>query len=125
MQGDYTLSIDVTHQFAKHTWHVDVTLPRLFDLWEQLTNDSRGAGDFDTLIDLRAVHVALTPDEVRQLGNGSKRHAASRRAIVTGNDHDFGMMRMLELVASFGPRHYAVFHSIEDACLWLGNPGCS
>src|SRR5437763_13962349 len=116
MNGDYTLSIDVEHRFARHTWHVDVTLPRLFDLWEQLANDPHGAGDFDTLIDLRAVHVALTPDDVRQLADGSKRHADSRRAIVTANDHDYGMMRMLELQASFGPRHYAVFRTIGDGC---------
>jgi hypothetical protein len=93
-------------------------------LWEQLASDEPGAGDFDTLIDLRTVHVALTPDELRLLADGSKRHADSRRAIVTANDHDFGLMRMLELAAAIGPRHYAVFRSIEDACVWLGNPGC-
>ena len=120
----YTLDIDVAHRFIRLTWHAPVTAEALLALWTDLAADSRGLAEFDTLIDLRATTVALSASDVVMLANVAKRQPPSQRAVVTPNDADFGVMRMLELLAEPGPRGYAVFRTIDEACVWLGNAAC-
>ena len=124
MSAGYDLHIDVAHRFIRQTWHEPVTAEALVALWQELAADERGLAEFDTLIDLRATTVALSTSDVIMLANLAKRQPPSQRAVVTTNDADFGVMRMLEMRAEPGPRGYGVFRSIEEACLWLGNPAC-
>lgn len=121
---DYTLDVDVEHRFARLTWNAPISERALLALWKGLAADERGVAAFDTLIDLRAVAVRLTFEEVRRLADAARRQPPSRRAIVTGADADFGLMRMLELMSEPGARQHAVFRSIDEACAWLANPGC-
>lgn len=120
----YTLGIDVEHRFIRQTWHEPVTAEALIALWRQLAADPRGLAEFDTLIDLRATTVKLSTNDVAILANVARSQPASQRAIVTARDADFGVMRMLELRAEGGLRGYGVFRTIEEACVWLGNPAC-
>jgi|ERR1051326_1144848 hypothetical protein len=124
MSASYVLHIDVAHRFIRQTWREPVTAHALLALWAELAADPRGLAEFDTLVDLRATTVALSADDVAMLASVAKRQPPSQRAVVTANDADFGIMRMLELRAEPGPRGYGVFRTIEEACLWLGNPAC-
>lgn len=124
MSASYALHIDVEHRFIRQTWHEPVTAPALEALWSELAADPRGLAEFDTLIDLRATTVALTTSDVVMLARLAKSQPPSQRAVVTTNDADFGIMRMLEMRAEPGPRGYGVFRTIEEACVWLGNPAC-
>ena len=121
----HTLQIDVEHRFIRQTWHDPVTAEALIILWRELAADPRGLAEFDTLIDLRATRVALSTSDVHMLANMAKRQPISQRAIVTTDDADFGIMRMLELWSEPGARGYGVFRSIREACVWLGNPACA
>lgn len=120
----YTLDIDVEHRFIRQSWHSPVTAEALLALWRDLAADSRGLAEFDTLVDLRATTVALSATEVVMLANVARAQPPSQRAVVTPHDADFGVMRMLELRAEPGPRGYAVFRTIDEACVWLGNAAC-
>lgn len=121
---NYTLHIDVEHRFIRQTWHGPVTVSALLALWRELAADPRGIAEFDTLIDLRASTVSLSPSEILSLADVAKQQPPSQRAVVTHKDSDFGLMRMLELSSEPGPRAYAVFRTIEEACTWLGNTAC-
>ena len=121
----YTLHIDVERRFIRQTWHEPVTAVALMTLWRELADDPRGLAEFDTLVDLRATTVELSIGDVHMLAEMAKRQPPSQRAIVATNDADFGVMRMLELRAEPGPRGYGVFRTIEEACVWLGNPACA
>jgi hypothetical protein len=122
---DYSVDVDGKHEFVRINWVRDVTAPALETLWQELRDNPLGAATFDTLIDLRAVHVAMTAAEIRAIAELAKRQPSGRRAIVVSTDVDYGLMRMLELMAEPGPRVFAVFRSMDDACLWLGNPACA
>jgi hypothetical protein len=121
----YSLQIDIARRFIRQTWHEPVTAEALISLWRELAEDPRGLAEFDTLIDLRATTVALSTSDVVVLANMAKRQPPSQRAVVTTNDADFAAMRMLERWAEPGARGYAVFRTIEEACVWLGNPACA
>ena len=121
---DYSVDVDAKREFVRIKWLRDVTAPALERLWRELRDNTLGASTFDTLIDLRGVHVSMTPAQIGSIAVVAKRQPSGRRAIVVGSDADYGLMRMLELMAEPGPRVFAAFHSMNDACLWLGNPAC-
>jgi hypothetical protein len=122
---DYALVTDSKQRFLRLIWIHDVTVSALRALWRDLASDPRGLATFDTLIDLRAVRVAMTTEEIRAMAELAKHQAQSMRAIVVSSEADYGLMRMLEMLAQPGPRGYAVFRSIAEACTWLGNPACA
>ena len=127
---DYIVSADVAHRFVRVTWQADVTAQKIRKLWEELGKDPRGLSMYDTLIDLRSARVSVSADDIRGLALLSRNQPASRRAIVTAAEADYGMMRMLEMMTEPGTRElstrrqFGVFRTIEQACQWLANPGC-
>ena len=119
-----SVEVDVEHRFVRQIYRGPLTAARIREVWQELASDPRGPLAFDTLVDLSAARVRLSSDEVWQLARAAARMPESRRAIVAPSDHDYGMMRMLELVAEDSPFHYGVFRCVAEACAWLRNPGC-
>ena len=84
--------------------------------------DDPDALGFDALIDMRRGSFALSTSELREIARGAaeQRWPASRCAFVTAYEPAFNDVRLFEIWAARGPREYRAFHSLGEACDWLG-----
>ncbi len=89
-----------------------------------VVGDPRMERDARFLVDRTRASMAATPEDVmphiRLIGENLERFGSPRVANVVTADHDFGMIRMLEMRSEPNIDHdMMVFRSLDEACAWL------
>jgi hypothetical protein len=94
-----------------------------FDLQTDLRQDARFQPHYNELVDVR--HLArseVTGDALVQLARNSSHEQGSKRAIVVGNDTDYGLSRLFRMLNEHNPEVTEIFWAINEARNWLGLP---
>ena len=99
-----------------------VTRDEIVQHRQALEVDDPDALGFDALIDMRRGSLALSTGELREVARGAaeRQWPAARCAFVTAYEPAFNDVRLFEIWGSRGPREYRAFHSLGEACEWLG-----
>ena len=94
-----------------------------FDLLAELRQHPDFKPHFKELADLRRLERnEVTGDALVQLARDSVYDTDVRRAIVVGNDTDYGLARLYRLLAQNNPEVIELFWSMKEAREWLGLP---
>ncbi len=91
----------------------------------EIIKDSPLKPDMRILMDRSKAQMAATPENIcpyiELILKNLSMLGKPRIATVVSSDRDYGMMRMRQLRYEFSiPPEFAVFRSLEEACLWLG-----
>jgi len=78
---------------------------------------------FDAIVDVRGTDATLDTNGLHAVAGRVRARPAtarSRRAVVTGTDVTYGVMRMFEVFVGDAPTEYRAFRSMDEAMDWLG-----
>lgn len=106
-----------------------VTLEEMRGVIESLRADSRIEPDFSQLFDLSDGDIDLASssgaDFVQAISatvRSARRETATRLALVAPEPHQYGLLRMYEMVNDDTPVSIRVFWTREEADAWLDSP---
>ncbi len=86
-----------------------------------LVNDPGFAPDLSVLFDLRDVtDFEMSSAEIQELAIQSPMGSGAKRAFVTREGFDFGLMRIFVGYSNADPDRLGVFHDLGEAREWLG-----
>jgi hypothetical protein len=88
---------------------------------DRLSKDPDFAPDFSQIVDFREITgVEFGPEEVRQFAERNIYSSRSLRAIVVGDDLQFGLARMFEIHRELkGEKGIRVFRNYDEALDWV------
>jgi hypothetical protein len=102
-----------------------VTAAEAADLQQRVSKDPEYDPRRPALIDLTgAIKLEWTTEQARALAAGTVTDRSTRRAMVVGSEHDFGVARMFQTYTAVGGHgaNVHVFYDYEEAMKWLSEP---
>ena len=116
----WTCVIDESLELVVISFEGEITDSEIFEASLSIKSNPKHRPYFNQLVDM----LAVTSGEVSRMGLHRIMHMnlfgiGSRRAIVADSDLLFGMSRMFEILRQEGKEEIQVFHTLEEAELWL------
>jgi hypothetical protein len=113
--------IDKPHRLVMSTASGVFDLAAALAHQDQLLRDPDFDPAYSQLLDFTHISkIEISPEDVRKLAERSIFWPSSRRAILVGNDLEFGFARMFEILReNAGEMGIKVFRNLDDALAWV------